>query len=307
MPVLLVTGASGQVGFELVRELASLGNVVAPPRSELDLSRPETIRAVVRRVRPSVIVNAGAYTSVDKAESEKALCFAINAEAPGILAEEARLIGSALIHYSTDYVFDGRKTSPYLETDDPAHLNVYGESKLAGERAIEAVGKSWIILRTSWVYGTRRDNFLSTMLRMARQREEVRVVDDQVGAPTWSRSIAVVTGQLLSMANAAGGFVEGVGAAEGTYHLSSAGMTSWHGFATAILARDPARYEQRCTRLIPIPTEEYPTPAIRPRWSVLSNAKLTERFGLHLPSWESQLDLVLTPSPGAAQPVSSEL
>jgi dTDP-4-dehydrorhamnose reductase len=294
VPVVLVTGAGGQVGFELVRELAALGTVVAPPRSELDLSRPETISAVVRKLRPAVIVNAGAYTAVDKAETERALCTAINAEAPGVLAEEARLIGSALIHYSTDYVFDGSKRTAYVETDDPVPLNVYGESKVAGERAIASVGGSWIILRTSWVYGTRRDNFLSTMLRLSREREELRVVDDQIGAPTWSRSIALVTGQLLSMANAAGGFAEGIGAASGTYHLSSAGMTSWHGFATAILAHDPALQEQRCTRLIPIPTEEYPTPAARPRWSVLSNAKLADRFGLRLPSWESQLRLALS-------------
>lgn len=293
VPLLLVTGGTGQIGFELVRELAVLGNVVAPPRTEFDLSRPESIRAAIRRLRPAVIVNAGAYTAVDNAEIERAQCRAVNAEAPGVLAEEARLIGSALVHYSTDYVFDGSKRSAYDETDSPGPLNVYGESKLAGEKAIEAVGESWIILRTSWVYGLRGSNFLTTMLRMARGREEIRVVYDQVGAPTWSRSIAIATAQLLSLARGAGGFTDGLRAATGTYHLSSAGMTSWHGFAAAILALDPARHEQICERLIAIPTNEYLTPASRPRWSVLSSAKLFTRFGLQLPSWDAQLRLVL--------------
>ncbi len=201
-PVLLVTGANGQIGFELVRELAPFGTVVAPSRSELDLERPETIRALVQRVRPSVIVNAAAYTAVDKAESDRQRCFAVNAEAPGVFAEEAARVGAALIHYSTDYVFDGTKTSPYVETDAAAPLNVYGESKLAGERAIESVGGAWMVLRTSWVYGMRGNNFLRTILRLAREQRELRVVDDQMGAPTWSTSVAKATAHVVSTANA---------------------------------------------------------------------------------------------------------
>lgn len=300
LPVLLVTGSSGQVGFELLRELAALGTVVVPPRSELDLARPESIREVVNRVRPTVIVNAGAYTAVDKAESDRDRCFAVNATAPGVLAEAARRVGSALIHYSTDYVFDGRKTTPYVETDSVAPLNVYGESKLAGERAIAEVGGSWIVLRTSWVYGARGNNFLRTMLRLARKRDELRVVDDQTGAPTWCRSIAAATAQLLARAGGADRISEHIAQAAGVYHLSSSGQTSWAGFARAILSRDPRAAEQRCTQVVGIPTSEYPTPAARPAWSVLDNSRISARFGLHIPPWESELDRAMREDFGAS-------
>ena len=302
-PVILVTGVNGQVRFELVRELAPLGDVVAASRADLDLSDADEIRAAVRRLRPDTIVNAGAYTAVDKAESESALCFAVNGHAPGILAEEARSIRCALIHYSTDYVFDGRTSRPYAEGDPTAPLNTYGESKLAGERAIEAAGGSWIVLRTSWVYGGPKGNFVTTMLRLARERDELRVVDDQIGAPTWSRSIAAVTAQILSMTKTSDGFAAGIGAASGIYHLTSSGTTSWHGFAAAILTEDPARHEQRCRRIVAIPTEQYPTPA-RPRWSVLSSDKLASRFGVRLPSWDSQLRLHLRPFGDVASTVN---
>jgi dTDP-4-dehydrorhamnose reductase len=213
----------------------------------------------------------------------------------GILAEEARSIGSALIHYSTDYVFDGRSSRPYTETDPTAPLNSYGTSKLAGERAIEATGGAWMVLRTSWVYGGPTGNFVTTMLRLARERDELRVVEDQIGAPTWSRSIAAATGQILAMTRTRDGFAAGMAPASGVYHLTAAGTTSWHGFATAILALDPARDEHSCTRIVPISTDQYPTPARRPLWSVMSNDKLAARFGLRLPSWEAQLQLFLHP------------
>lgn len=287
-PVCLVTGGAGQLGFELVRELQQVGDVIAPPRSDLDLSKPKTIREEVRRLKPALIVNAAAYTAVDKAESERGLCFAINEEGPAALAEEAKAIGAALIHYSTDYVFDGAKTAPYTETDEANPLNVYGESKLAGERAIEAVGGSWVIVRTSWVYGLRRENFLRTMLRLARERTELRVVSDQFGAPTWTSAIAQATKSLVSLAG-----VEGIGPRTGIYHLSAGGMTSWFDFARAILSQDPGREKHRCARVIPIPTTEYPTPAKRPRWSVLDNGKLYRTFGVTLPSWQDQLSLAL--------------
>ncbi len=292
-PVLLVTGGRGQVGFELVRELAPLGDVVAPPRDELDLADVAAIRRFVRRVRPQVILNAGAYTAVDKAESERALCFTVNAHAPGVLAEEAKLIGSALIHFSTDYVFDGASHIPYLESDIPAPINVYGESKLAGERAIEAVGGSSIILRTSWVYGLRGHNFLLTMLRMAREREELRIVGDQVGSPTWSRSIATATAQLLARISISGDYAGGVREHAGTYHMAASGSTSWHAFAQSILALDQRRNEHRCAQVVSIPTLAYPTAAARPRWSVLNCDKLANRVGLHLPAWDRQLELVM--------------
>lgn len=290
-PVILVTGANGQVGFELARELASLGDIVATSRAELDLSNADSIRAAIRRLRPDAIVNAGAYTAVDKAESERDLCFAVNALAPGILAEEARTLGCPLIHYSTDYVFDGKSSQPYTEADPTAPLNSYGASKLAGERAIEAAGGSWIVLRTSWVYGGPTSNFVTTILRLASEREELRIVNDQIGSPTWSRSVAAVTGQILAKARTNGGFTAGITTSSGVYHLTSGGTTSWHGFASAILAEDPAREQHRCQRVVAIPTEEYPTPAKRPRWSVMSNDKLAARFGVRIPSWDSQLRL----------------
>ena len=291
-PVFLVSGGTGQIGFELVRQLAALGTVVAPPRSEMNLERPETIRAQVRRVRPTVIVNAAAYTAVDMAESDRGRCFAANAEAPGILAEEALRVRAALIHYSTDYVFDGAKASPYVETDLPAPLNVYGESKLAGERAIEEIGGTWLVLRTSWVYGWRGNNFLRTMLRLSREREELRVVDDQIGTPTWSRSIAAATARIVALLLTAPNG-DSRDFASGVYHLAAAGRTSWFGFAQAILAEDPRKWEQRSHHLQAIRTDEYPTAAARPRWSVLGSATIGQRFGIVMEPWRSGLQRAL--------------
>jgi len=287
-PALLVIGGTGQIGFELIRELAALGRVIAPSRAELDLARPESIREFVRRARPDVIVNAGAYTAVDQAESDHEACFAINARAPRVLAEEAQRAGALLVHYSSDYVFDGRKRAPYVESDEPCPLNAYGESKLAGERAIAEVGGAWIVLRTAWVYGMRGNNFLLTVLRLAREQDELRIVDDQIGAPTWCREVARATAAVLTCADANLG-ANGSAPPHGLFHCAAAGSTSWFGLARAILANDPKPAKQRARRVVPIATADYPTPAIRPRWSVLDSSKFAETFGLSPAPWEEQL------------------
>lgn len=283
---ILLTGKNGQVGWELQRTLAPLGNVHAFGSAELDLSDATALRNAVHALRPDIIVNAAAYTAVDKAESEPELAAAINTTAPGILAEEAARLGALLVHYSTDYVFDGSKDSPYLENDATSPLNVYGTTKLAGEEAIRAAGCQYLIFRTSWVYGGRGKNFLLTMLRLAREREELKVVDDQYGAPTWSRAIA--EGSALALAALA--CHPTTETLLGTYHLTCAGRTTWHGFTEAILDGAPL---PRQPRLEPIPTSAYPLPAKRPTNSVLSNAKLEQAFGLVLPDWRRALALCL--------------
>lgn len=271
----LLTGRTGQVGSALESVLA--GDLVATERSTLNLADSGAIRRVVREVKPDAIVNAAAYTAVDRAESERELAMAINAAAPGALAEEARRLGALLVHYSTDYVFDGEKREPYVEDDAPNPLNAYGASKLAGEQAILASGCRYLILRTSWVYGPRGGNFMLTILRAARERPELRVVDDQVGAPTSSLAIARATAQLLRTPGAAG-----------LYHLSAAGKTSWCGFARAILERAAI-----ATPVVPIRSADYPSPARRPRNSLLDNSRLRSAFSLSLPSWEEGLAEVM--------------
>jgi dTDP-4-dehydrorhamnose reductase len=269
---ILLTGANGQVGWELRQTLAPVGEVVAVNRAQLDLQDASRIAAAVREAKPDVIVNAAAYTAVDKAESERDLAFAVNAVAPGKLAEEAKRAGALLVHYSTDYVFDGAKAAPYVEDDEPGPLNVYGASKLAGERAIAAAGCRYLILRTSWVYGPRGSNFMLTMLRLARERSELRVVDDQTGAPTSSLAIARATAQLLPRG------------AEGLFHMTASGATTWCGFARAILQQAGIG-----TPVVPIATADYPTPARRPRNSRLDCARLRADTGVALASWEEQL------------------
>ncbi|CAB3970164.1 dTDP-4-dehydrorhamnose reductase [Burkholderia aenigmatica] len=287
---ILVTGVGGQVGFALARSLQGLGRVVAVDRAALDLADPDRIRAVVRDVRPTLIVNPAAYTAVDQAERDEDAAMRINAIAPGVLAEEAKALGAALIHYSTDYVFDGAKASPYVETDTPAPQNVYGSSKLAGERAIEAVGAAAIVFRTSWVYGARGRNFLLTMLRLAAERRELKIVADQIGAPTWANTIATMTAHVVAQALAANDAPAWWASRSGVYHLTAGGETSWHGFASAIV--ELAALESR-PLVVPIPSSEYPTPAVRPPNSRLSNEKLLRTFGLAAPDWRDALALCL--------------
>jgi dTDP-4-dehydrorhamnose reductase len=282
---ILLTGATGQVGYELQRSLQALGQVVAVDRARMDLSDLDQVRAVVRAVRPGLIVNPAAYTAVDKAESEPALAHRINAEAPAVMAAEARLLGAAMVHYSTDYVFDGTKQGAYAETDPTNPINVYGASKLAGEQAIAAAGIAHLILRTSWVYGTRGKNFLQTMLRLGAERDELRVVADQFGAPTWSRTIADTTAAVLAQAK--GGGTAWWDQNSGLYHLSCQGQTSWHGFTEAIVAKAAL-----ACRVTPIGSADYPTPARRPANSVMSSNKLIERF-CAIPDWEQALSLCL--------------
>ena len=289
---LLVTGALGQVGYELRRTLSVLGEVVPVDLAEMDLSSPDAIRAKLREVAPQLIVSAGAYTGVDAAESAAELAMAVNGTAPGVLAEEAKRLGAALIHYSTDYVYDGTKSTPYDETDAPNPLGVYGRSKLAGDLAIAAAAPAHLVLRTSWVYGARGRNFLLTMRRLARERAELRVVDDQVGAPTWCRAIAEATAQVIARCNERGSPVARIAEASGVYHLTCAGATSWFGFTRAIVAGSPAG-DRPAPKLVPIATSEYPTPARRPANSVLSNDKLARTFGVRLPAWDAALGMCL--------------
>ncbi len=297
MSRILVIGKNGQVGFELQRRLARLGQVIAVDVGEIDLANADSIRRVVRESAPDLIANAAAYTAVDQAESEPELALAINGVAPGILAEEAKRAGATLIHYSTDYVFDGAKAAPYTEEDEPRPLSAYGRTKLAGDRAIQAVDVPHLILRTSWVYGARGKNFLLPIMRLAQERETLSIVDDQVGAPTWSRAIAEATGGMLEhLGYGKPAFREACAGQRGIYNLTAAGQTSWHGFAAAILAHAasarPGESEFALARvpvLKAITTEQYPTPAQRPRNSVLSNAKVQSAFGLVMPDWKFSL------------------
>jgi len=289
--LVLLTGANGQVGFELARSLQGLGRVVALNRRGLDLTDSEKIRRVVRELSPALIVNAAAYTAVDSAESDAAAAMCLNAEAPDILAQEARRLGALLVHYSTDYVFDGTKDGPYEEDDAANPLNVYGKSKLAGEQAIAASGCAHLIFRTSWVYGARGKNFLRTMLQLGVHREELSVVADQIGAPTWSRTIATTTSEVLSqlLTQDPDEWLRH----SGIYHLTASGATSWCGFAQAIF--DKSTLEQKpVVRAIPTAAySQYPTAAARPRNSRLSNQKLFALFGVAAPDWREALELCM--------------
>jgi dTDP-4-dehydrorhamnose reductase len=284
---ILVTGTSGQVGYELQRSLQGLGEVIAVDRAQMDLSNLDQVRDVIRAVRPNLIVNPAAYTAVDKAETEQELAFRINGEAPAVMAQEAKLLGAGIVHYSTDYVFDGTKAGAYVETDPTCPINVYGASKLAGEQAIAAAGVPHLILRTSWVYGARGKNFLLTMLRLAAEREELRVVGDQFGSPTWSRTIADTTAQLLARLDAQGGLLTALGEQGGIYHLTSSGSTSWHGFTEQIVAHQSVAKKPKVTA---IRSDEYPVPAKRPQNSVMAGDKLAA-LGVHVPSWQAALAL----------------
>ncbi|MDP1609741.1 MAG: dTDP-4-dehydrorhamnose reductase [Sulfuritalea sp.] len=277
---ILLTGAAGQLGRELKRSLACLGEVVACERSRLDLANIDALREIVRNIAPTAIVNAAAYTAVDKAETEPQLAMAINAVAPAILAEEAQRLGARLIHYSTDYVFDGAKSAPYSEDDSPAPLSAYGRSKLGGEAAIAASGARHLIFRTSWVYGLHGANFMKTMLRLGRRGcetgDELRVVGDQFGAPTWTRHLADATALILARGEIP----------EGMYHLAAAGETNWHEYAEAIFVEaQRAGLLEESPVVRRIASADYPLPAPRPANSRLDCAKFRRDFGLALPDW----------------------
>jgi dTDP-4-dehydrorhamnose reductase len=301
-PVILLTGKNGQIGGELLRLLPQLGKVVAFGHDQLDLSNPTDICRTIREVRPHLIVNAAAFTAVDKAERDESTAQAVNAQAPGVMADEAKKIGAALIHYSTDYVFDGAKRAPYDEADSASPINVYGKTKLAGEQAIQGSGVPHLIFRTTWIYAKRGHNFLLTILRLASEREELRIVCDQVGAPTCASEVAAATVKtLIRMPRRNdGSFVfSEVG---GTYHMSAAGETTWYGFAETIIEKAELtshRLDWLATategrrliarRLTPVSTKEFAAPAPRPAYSILSNSRLIQTFGFALPDWHDQL------------------
>ena len=288
----MVTGCGGQVGAEVVRQLGGGHEIFPHDRATLDLSDTAGVRARVRELRPDAIVNAGAYTAVDKAEGEPELAHAVNAAAPQAMAEELRDTGGVLLHFSTDYVFDGSKAGPYVESDPTAPLNAYGASKLAGEQAIAATGCRHLVLRTSWVYGPHGRNFMLTMLRLAETRDELRVVDDQSGAPTSSLQLAALVGRLLHLGT------ERLGQASGVYHATAAGRTTWCGFATEIFAQRARQVPAfRPPRVLPIASGEFPTPARRPKNSVLSNARIASVFGVAIPDWREGLSEALSALP----------
>lgn len=291
MTRILLLGSRGQVGWELRRTLATIGEVTGLDRREVDLADNDSLVAAVDAVKPAIVVNAAAYTTVDKAESDEQTAMAVNGVAPGVIAEAAKRHHALMVHYSTDYVFDGVKSDAYVETDAPNPLNAYGRTKLAGERAVEAVGGRYLILRTSWVYGMHGANFLLTMLRLARERKELRVVDDQTGAPTWSRAIAEATAQILAQGRGRG--AREWEAASGIYHLTCMGSTTWYGFARAILERTLTATPVSQPAVIPISSAEYPTAAVRPKNSILSNEKLEREFGLRLGRWSDCLALCM--------------
>jgi len=300
---ILLTGISGQVGHDLQPYLARLGEVIAPGREKLDLARPEQIRKVVRELRPHWIINPAAYTAVDKAETEPELAFAINRDAASVLAEEAKRIGAALIHFSTDYVFDGGKAAPYVETDAVNPLNVYGSSKLAGEQAIQQSGAAHLIFRTSWVYSMRGRNFLRAILKLAGEREELRIVNDQHGAPTWSRDLAMLTAHVMEKieiqsATTGASLAETASDLSGLYHACSAGETTWFGFAEEALRLCKMQMPQtHFAKLTPIPTSDYPTLALRPLNSRLDCGKLAVKFGMRIPAWDKSLNHLMVEAP----------
>jgi len=310
---ILVTGGSGQVGGELVRSLAALGEIVAPSRAELDLSDEASVRAIVRQIKPRWIVNPGAYTAVDRAESEPELAYAVNATAVRALGEEARAIGAAVVHFSTDYVFDGQGTAPYTEGDRVYPTSVYGASKLAGEQELARSGAAHLIFRTSWVYGATGKNFLLTILKAARERDRLRVVADQHGAPTWSRDLGRMTAHVigecerrsagLGSQDGVSGLQDAVAQIDGVYHAAGAGETTWYGFAAEAVRQQAERVPGgRLAEIDPIATVEYPTPARRPANSRLDCRKLKETFGWSMMRWEESLRAVLAELAGAVSP-----
>jgi dTDP-4-dehydrorhamnose reductase len=296
---IMIVGRNGQLAWEANQRFQGLGEVICLGRPEFDLLDLNCVREQIRRIKPSVLVNTAAYTAVDQAESEPETAMKINSEAPAAMAEEAKRLDALFITYSTDYVFDGTSASAYKETDPTAPLNVYGASKLSGERAVEAVGGNHLIFRTSWVYGARGKNFLRTILRLAAEKPELRIVNDQVGAPTWSRDLADATRdvieQLVARSSSPSSIGEALGDRRGIYHMTATGSVSWYGFAAAILEEVEKRGLSKgiLAKLVPIPSSDYPTPAARPHNSRLSNDKLKNAFGVTLPPWRESLAAVM--------------
>jgi dTDP-4-dehydrorhamnose reductase len=290
-PKILLLGRNGQVGWELHRTLSPLGNVVALDFPEIDFTNTQSLRQAVSTHDPEVIINAAAYTAVDKAENEGDRCHQVNSTAPAVLSEAAKKSNALIVHYSTDYVFDGSKRTPYTETDPANPLGAYGRSKLHGDHAVVSSGADHLIFRLCWVYGARGQNFMLTMQRLAREREALRVVSDQFGCPTWSRMIAEATTLALFKVLRSGDLAS----YNGCYHLAATGNASWHAFAQRIVDLMPAT-GRKCVKVEAISTAEYPTPARRPAYSVLNCDKLEQTFGLRLPDWETSLKQVLEPS-----------
>ena len=297
---IVIVGRNGQLAWEANQRFQGLGQIICIGRPELDLTNIEEVRAEIRRIKPSVLVNAAAYTAVDQAEAEPEAAMKINSEAPAVMAEEAKRLGALFITYSTDYVFDGKKASPYNESDPAAPLNAYGASKLSGERAVEAIGGNHLIFRTSWVYGARGKNFLKTILKLAAERPELKIVDDQVGAPTWSRDLADATRKIIEQlmaqsSSAMSSIGEALGDRGGIYHMTSSESVSWFGFAAAIVEEMGKRglSKGNLAKVVPIPSSQYPTPAARPQNSRLCNDKLKNAFGVTLPPWRESLAAVM--------------
>ena len=294
---ILLTGKNGQVGSELNKILSQFGEIIATGRNEMNLADPSQVRRVVQQIKPELIINAGAYTAVDKAESNQELAKVVNEIAPKILAEEAKNNDALLIHYSTDYSYNGEMNHrPYLESDSPAPNSVYGKTKLEGDQAIEKSGASHLIFRTGWVYSKRGKSFLHTILTLAKEKKELRIVNDQTGTPTWCRSIAEATCKAIKniLEKRGDSLSKTVSNISGVYHMTCQGETSWHGFAQTILKLS---YPDNMPKLLAISTKEYPTPAIRPTYSVLSNSKLKKNFGIQLPHWEHALKQCLSDIP----------
>ena len=294
---MLLTGSTGQVGRELLRILAPLGKVVAPSRVDMDLANADSVRDLVRRVRPRWIINAGAYTAVDKAETESEIAYAVNAEAVAVMAEEALAMGAGVLHFSTDYVFDGTKPEPYLEEDATGPICVYGRTKLAGEQALGSSGVAHAIFRTSWVFGREGKNFLLTILGLARERDTLQIVEDQHGAPTWSQDLARMAARFLRACetrSCGGDLREALKEVGGLYHASGSGSTTWYGFASEALAmaraREPA---EKFAAVQPTTTAEFPTPARRPANSRLNCSKLEDRTGWRMMDWRESLGKVM--------------
>ena len=306
MNTILLIGRNGQVGWELQHALAPLGRVIAPDRAQMDLTQPDAIRRVIRDVSPGIIVNAAGYTAVDKAEAEPELAMQVNAVAPGIIAEETKRMNALLVHYSTDYVFDGMQSTPYVEADEPNPVNAYGKSKLEGERAITAAGCVHLILRTSWIYSARGTNFVLTMLRLAREKKTLSVVDDQIGSPTWAHALAASTAELVAKGNL-------WRSNPGIYHLSASGYASRLEFAREILAAARMTFgiETSWAELQSTTTANYPLPAKRPLNAATSKDRISKVFGINMQQWQWQLEQFLEtleiPASSAARPVSNHL